>query len=135
MNILCNFLNNSIVLPNFLSFSLSKLNIKVFLKNQFNIGNHAYVLMSCWWVTTVLLRFNDEWFVLKMDHLNDLSLFNGIRIKIHFSLKCSFVYLLQFIIYIFADRVKSWANKKREVSSASSLGFETQLSGKSLISI
>ena len=35
----------------------------------------------------------------------------------------------------FADKVISWTTKKREVSSANSLGFETKLPERSLINI
>ena len=89
------------------------------------------------WMTTVLLSFNDGWFVLLSFLVKTTScaylLGSGLKHMFHWN-TCLFTFFRSSFKF-FADKVKSWTTEKREVSSANSLGCETKVSERSFINI
>ena len=84
-------------------------------------------------MTTLLLKFNDEWFGLLsfLEIACPRLLAFGLKLIFHWN-PSDFIFFRS-SFKLFADKVISWKPTKKEVSSASSLGLKSKLSEKSLI--
>ena len=128
----CYFLNNPIV-----SLILLSLSLKYSWKSSLVSKIISRCLWIADWMSSVSWKLNHGSFdlLIFLEKITFWACFLGSRLKFIFHWNVHLFIFFRSSFKFCAGKVTSWTTEKSKVSSGSSLGFETNLSEKSLINI